>query len=108
MDLIAVALLLGIFKAWRDTIAHHNSIMVFNTRWFKSFWDDKKYHFGPFKVDAWHVFDNLIVLMIVYLASTSRENASFLQIAGLILIYWATFSLFYKKLLIKKKTTRKG
>lgn len=98
LESIILLAVIGLCKAWSDTIAHHQSRMRFNTRWFRSVWDDTKYHLGKFKLDAWHVFENIMIAIILYLSF----DGNYFHLVLNALAYWAAFELFYRYILVKK------
>lgn len=101
-----MAILSGLGKAVRDTIAHHWERCIFTKignefwfKWFRSDWRDKPSHPIWFLWDAWHWFDTLsyaTLFVLIYLCS------EYWEISVIISAKWLSFSIFYHKILLIK------
>ena len=101
-----LAILSGLSKAIRDTVAHHWNICVFSRikynfwfKWFRSDWRDKPSHPIWFLWDAWHCFDTLsyaALFVLIYLCS------EYWEIGAIMSAKWLGFNVFYHKILLIK------
>ena len=99
-----LAILAGLGKAVRDTIAHHWGKCIFSKiknelwfKWFRSDWRDKPNHPIWFLWDAWHCFDSLSY--VVYLPILFLFDGWF-HLVVIVIFRWLAFHDFYHKILL--------